>query len=518
MDHSSNRREVLRELLVASLGGILPSSKLYGNDAQQSKPVREQHDFEPMRHRIRQEIAQGTATGVAVAVAHRGRIVWEEGFGWANLESGVKATPHTPFCLASITKPFTTTLLMTLVSENKVSLGEPGNKYLESSSRIVGPNGNPEDATVRLLGAHASGLPGMFSGYCHNGPAQAPTPARLLRDYGRLAYAPGSVYEYCNIGFVALGAIASNVTGMNFGTLMQRRVLTPLGMYDSFFSNDIARLSTSAVGYDASAKPIPYYTTSTPPSGEIYVSAHDLARFSIFNLKNRFTGQARFLDDRWIEELHKPVFVGALGVASTFGWFTAHLKSGAPYLFKGGGQPGVATKLYLVPSENLACLVLTNRTDGTKLANGLCDQILASYLPEWTPPKEFVLSENAGFSHSPFVATRDFLGRWEGTLKNGGADMRISLQINSSSEASFGLGEKPAQQISDMQSEGPGLTGTSAGLIESADAREYGIRKLVLKLVPQEGKLVGRIIARGVKPGLVLANLPYVLTLSRVSG
>lgn len=449
-------------------------------------------------------------------MTHRGRIVWEEGFGWADREAGVKATASTPFCLASLTKPFTTTLLMTLVAEGKISLGEPGNKHLRSS-RILGPNGDPEGATIRLLGAHASGLPGVFSGYFRNGPAQAPSPAMVLRDYGRLAYAPASVFEYSNVGFSALGSIASNVTGMDFGTLMQSRVLAPLGLGDSFFSNDLARLPRSAVGYDASAKRIPYYTTSTPPSGEIYVSAHDLAGFAMFHLKNRVTGQTKILDDRWIDELHKPVFIGPRGLASTFGWFTANLKSGAPYVFKVGGQPGVATKLYMLPSEDLACLVLTNRTDGRKLANGLCDQILASYLPDWIPPEEFMLSEDAGPSNSPFVATRDFLGRWEGTLRNGGADMRINLQVNSSTSATFGLGDKPAEEISEMQSEGPGFSGTSKGLIECSDALAYGVRRLFFKLVPQEGKLVGRVMARGTKPGLVLANLPYVLSLNRVS-
>lgn len=156
--------------------------------------------------------------------------------------------------------------------------------------------------------------------------------------------------------------------------LMQRRVLTPLGLRDSFFSNDIARLSARAVGYDASAKQVPYYTTSTPPSGELYVSAHDLARFAMFHLKNRLTGQARILEDQWIDELHKPVFMGRGGLSSTFGWFTATLKSGAPYLFKGGGQPGVATKLYLLPRLDSAegvhvvggrwALAISLRSDG----------------------------------------------------------------------------------------------------------------------------------------------------------
>jgi hypothetical protein len=56
----------------------------------------------------------------------------------------------------------------------------------------------------------------------------------------------------------------------------------------------------------------------------------------------------------------------------------------------------------------------------------------------------------------------------------------------------------------------------STGLIESDDAAAFGVRKLVIKLLPQDGKLVGRVTAGGVRPGLVLANLPYVLTLDKV--
>ena len=99
--------------------------------------MRERQDFGPVRDRILQAIAKGSATGVAVAVAYGGRIVWEEGFGWANRETGVKVTPRTPFSLASITKSFTATTVMTLVAEGKVSLDEPANKYL-SKSKIRG--------------------------------------------------------------------------------------------------------------------------------------------------------------------------------------------------------------------------------------------------------------------------------------------------------------------------------------------------------------------------------------------
>jgi CubicO group peptidase (beta-lactamase class C family) len=510
MSLPTNRREVLRALLATSAGRLLATSRLFGSRTALTAGVGEQHDFAPVRQRILQGVASGKVTGVAAAVVHKGRLVWEEGFGFSDREKRIQATARTPFCLASITKPFTTTMLMTLVAEGKVDLDAPGNHYLAGSG-IKGQNGNPRGATVRLLGAHASGLPGMFSGYFQGGPTPAPDANTVLREFGRLAYSPGSVYEYSNIGFSALGAMASNVTGTDFGTLMKQRVLQPLGLSDSFFSTEIARLSTRAIGYDDSGKPIAYYTTSTPPSGELYASAHDLALFAMWNMKNQINGQKRILEQRWIDELHKPVYVGPSGVATTFGWFTGRLKSGLPYVFKGGGQPGVATKLYMVPSEDLACLVLTNRSDGAELANGICDQILSSYLPEWTPPEE-----DAGPRSEPFVTASKFIGRCKGILRNGGAEEPVRLQVDSSTSATLALGKAPAEKILQMQSQGPGFEGMSTALIESGDAAAFGVRKLVIKLIPQDGKLVGRVIARGVKPGLVLANLPYVVTLDKL--
>jgi len=82
-------------------------------------------------------------------------------------------------------------MLMTLVAEGRVALDAPGNQYLAGSG-IKGPNGNPHGATVRLLGADVSGLPGMFSGYFRGGSTPAPDADTVLQEFGRLAYSPGS--------------------------------------------------------------------------------------------------------------------------------------------------------------------------------------------------------------------------------------------------------------------------------------------------------------------------------------
>lgn len=468
-----------------------------------SAPTDDKRDFEPVRHRIVERIESGAATGVAVAVVHNGKIVWEEGFGWANREAAVKATSRTPFNLASLTKPFTTTTLMTLVAQGKLSLDDPANNYL-ARSKIVGKNGNADAPTVRMLGAHVSGLPTMFAMYDRKEATLAPSSEALLAEYGSLAYPPGLCFEYSNIGFAALSAIASNLTGVEIGTLMTQRVLKPLGLEDSFFGTSVTRLPRGAMRYGSSGNPIPDYITATPASGELYASAHDVARFAMFNMKHR--DRARILDDRWIEELHRPVFVGPSGVATAFGWFIGDLKSGHQIIFKIGGQPGVATALYMVPSEDIACLVLTNRSDGRELCSSVCNEILSGYLPEWRQP-----DETSGPPPSPIVITPGLGGHWQGTLTNDGAEMQVRLKIESSDSATLQLGEKPAEKITEMHLEGVGLTGASTGLIESPDGLRTGAKTLNLKLIPRERMLVGRILATDSET----VTLPYILSLNR---
>jgi hypothetical protein len=166
--------------------------------------------------------------------------------------------------------------------------------------------------------------------------------------------------------------------------------------------------------------------------------------------------------------------------------------------------------IYMVPSENLACIALTNRSDGSEFAFGICDQILATILPQWTRP-----DETPNPSRSPFVATPEVLGLWEGTLSDGGADMRVELEIKSSDAATLVLGDKPPERIGEMQSEGTALIGRTVGMIQSPDAIRNQATDLSLKLMHQDGKLVGRILASAKAPGTLL---PYVLRLNRKSG
>ena len=103
------------------------------------------------------------------------------------------------------------TTIMTLVAESKLSLDEPANRFL-AGCKLVGKDRNAEAVSVRLLGAHASGLPGIYESYDANEAKLVPSPDALLQQYGRLAYPPAACYEYSNLGFAALNAIALALT------------------------------------------------------------------------------------------------------------------------------------------------------------------------------------------------------------------------------------------------------------------------------------------------------------------
>jgi len=492
------RRSVLLSLSAASVR--LPRSW-----ATQSNR-RTHYDFAQPREEALAAVAARKATGIAVAAVHRGRIVWEQAFGWANREAGVQATAQTPFSLASISKIFTTTALATLAQEGRLSLDERVNHYLgDLPLRGI----EADTATVRQLGAHAAGLPALFEMFPVTGNIAPPSGEALLRSYGTLAFPPGKLYEYSNIGYAALGSIATRLSGLEIGDLITQRVLAPLGLRDSFFDTDRSALGGSAARYDERDRPIPYYTTATPASGEVYASAHDLAMFALFNLKHHSGAQRAILSARWIDELHAPVLHGPAAGATTFGWFSGRSRSGQAVLFKDGGQPGVSTIMYLVPSEQLAGVVLANRSDNGELTQSLIDHMLAAVLPGWTTPDTTMNGPRSSFSGQP-----PFVGRWSGQLSGGDAEAKLEVDISGDGSATLAIDAKPAEKIVDLQLRGATLIGSVSTLIGAPDVRRSGADKLSLELLPYDGRLVGRVLASASTPGM-LATIPFIVSLSR---
>src|SRR5712692_9835741 len=103
--------------------------KTHSGDVKRDKAT-QCYDFEPIRQLVQRKLAENAVPSMAVAVAKDGRILWEQGFGFADRESRIPATAETVYSLASLTKVYTATGIMRLVEEHKIDLDASIDKYI----------------------------------------------------------------------------------------------------------------------------------------------------------------------------------------------------------------------------------------------------------------------------------------------------------------------------------------------------------------------------------------------------
>ena len=128
--------------------------------------------FEPVRAVIAQVLEQARVPSIAVAVVQDGRIVWEEAFGWADVERQIPATAHTPYSLASMTKPVTATAVMRLHEAGALDIDAPIETYI-GGLRLTGNGFDTRAVTARRIMAHSAGLP-QYGNFYLDGAAEAP--------------------------------------------------------------------------------------------------------------------------------------------------------------------------------------------------------------------------------------------------------------------------------------------------------------------------------------------------------
>ena len=463
--------------------------------------------YDAIRRDIETRIADGRLTGVAVALTRGGRIVWEEGFGWADREAGRHATSHSAFSVASTTKPFTTTAMMTLVAAGKLDLDAPANDYL-GRNKIVDASGPADGATLRRLATHSSGLPTFFAMYPEGSGTRQPSVDELLRDYGHVVAPPGERYEYSNLGMAVIAEIVARRSGLSFGRYLQQNVLTPLGMQDSFFDTELDRLPEMAARYADDGTRLPFYLTATPGSGELYASAHDLARFAMFHLGDPGIGRA-ILERDSLRRLHAPATPVAGRLHYAMGWQVWRSPDFGDVLYHGGGQSGVAVEFVLVPGADVACVIASNRRGDRGFFETLRDRMLRTVVPGWhgIPPQP-----QPGLQ--PLSPLGSYAGEWAGTLLAQGQEQPVRLVVTADGEGRLSLGSGKAEPIGDFGLVDGLVSGDVRGLIDSPDARRKRLDRLSLNLKLRGERIDGEIIAWR-KTSTDMTILPYRVELRR---
>src|SRR6516162_2665502 len=163
--------------------------------------------------------------GAALAVLH-GEAVFEAATGVVNMQSGVETTTDSVFEIGSITKLWTTTLLMQLVDEGRVELDAPVRRYLPEFA--LADLAAAEAITVRMLLTHTSGIDGDFFQSTGRGDDAVERYVLACAALPQL-HPPGAGWSYCNAGFVLAGRIVEKLRGCTWDEALRRHLLAPLG-------------------------------------------------------------------------------------------------------------------------------------------------------------------------------------------------------------------------------------------------------------------------------------------------
>ncbi len=235
-----------------------------------------------LEQRIQHVTEAQHVVGMALAIIQNAEVTYARGFGVTSVEDGsLPVTPHTLFCIGSISKTLTATLIMRLVEQGKLDLDAPVTKYLPDFKP-----GNRFDTpvTLRQLMAHRSGLV-REPPVGHYFDDSAPSLARTVRSLNRseVVYAPGSRTKYSNAGVAAVGLVLEEAERQPFARYLSRTLLVPLGMGHSTFEPDPAITKDLARAvmwtYHGREFPAPTFELGTAPAGSMYSTANDLARF-----------------------------------------------------------------------------------------------------------------------------------------------------------------------------------------------------------------------------------------------
>jgi CubicO group peptidase (beta-lactamase class C family) len=322
-------------------------------------------------HIMSRAIRAGGFPGGVVVVGRRGATAVEKGFGTLGYSDKTKVVAErTIYDLASLTKVVgTTTALMILYDQGKVTLDEPVSTYLPEFS-----GGAKDDITLRLLLEHRSGLPAARELWRT---AWSPAEARRMTLATPLECSPGSCLIYSDIGAEIMGFVVESVSGKRLDVFLHDNVYEPLGMEDTGFRPHWTlrdRIAPTELnpprGYplrgevhDENA----YALGGISGHAGLFSTASDLAVFAQMMLNGGEINGVRLIADSTVQ-----LFTARTEEKGTrgLGWDTCGGDAScgkylSPRTFGHTGFTG--TSMWIDPDRDLFVILLTNRVHAAKV-------------------------------------------------------------------------------------------------------------------------------------------------------
>ncbi|MBC7848493.1 MAG: serine hydrolase [Chitinophagaceae bacterium] len=330
----------------------------------------------------------------SVLVAKKGQVLLEKGYGWKNIKDSTRNDDKTIYQIGSVTKQFTSAIIMKLVEQKKLAVTHKLSKYYPDY-----PKG--DSITIHNLLTHTSGIynytnDGKFMNSEIAKPQTEQKMISLFRDRP-LDFSPGSKYSYSNSGYSLLGYIIVKVTGKSWEQNMRELILTPLRMQHSGFNFTSLKSPDKATGYfflgAKGNQPAPIVDSTVAYSaGSLYSTVGDLYRWERSIYTNKI-----LTADSW-----KKTFTPFLSKYA-YGWSidtlfdrntTAH----------SGGIHGFNSYLLRFPEEELVVILIANKP--TPAMNAISHTLAAASLNlPYEVPKEKVATTISDEKLATYVGT-----------------------------------------------------------------------------------------------------------------
>lgn len=309
----------------------------------------ERETLDRLRRKLRAETAGGRFSG-AVLIAKGDTVLLREAYGARTIAPERAVTARTRFCIGSMGKMFTAVAVLQLIQERRLRLTDTVAALLPSYPDTP----LARRATVAHLLSHSGGTGDFFGADYDAHQAELRTPSDFVRLFGDRApaFPPGSRWGYSNFGFILLGAIIEQVSGMPWDVYLDLHVFRTAGMTSTSplaSDGDTAKPCTGAA--ETGLRPLPFYTGL--PAGGGYSTLDDL---HLFGIALRGT---RLLDAAHLDLLTRARI--AAGHAQWSLGLRVAVRNGATWYGHGGSAPGVNADFAIYPRSGYQVIVLSNR-------------------------------------------------------------------------------------------------------------------------------------------------------------
>ncbi len=293
--------------------------------------------------------------GAAVAVSKDGKIIFEKGYGSAELEYNIPITPSTVFHIASVSKQFTAFSILLLEHDGKLSINDDIRKYIPEVpdfGKVI---------TLNHLLHHTSGLRDQWvllamAGWRLDDNISTEQILRLVSRQKELNFNPGEKEMYSNTGFTLLAEVVARVSGMSFADFTRIRIFEPLKMTHTLFYDNCEKLVQNRA-YSFYADSTGYKKSnlnySTVGATSLFTTAPDLCLWAM-NFEKPVVGK---------EIIGKMSERGILNNGDTIDYAMGQVignYKGLKVFAHGGADAGYRSQLYRIPEEHFSVNVLSN--------------------------------------------------------------------------------------------------------------------------------------------------------------